>query len=230
MRDRWKTIERPHNMTDLSTVFQWALNDLQGLPWFLSVIYQWTLWSAWSPSNFELVQTSLSVVFEGSGLSVNAQRSLNERSVVSPSFNDLSAICRQTQQVLVNSLGYSVNYVGRSWSFRDLSWSLRDHYDQDHYLPGITTHQIHWRPCTTSNTDYFQGSYPPLTLGPLPTRITSHQIHLTPEPLPTWISIRIRTPRTNLPPELLYPSQPLNTRTTAHQDHYPPVAAAQKRC
>ena len=51
-----------------------------------SMIFQGTLWSPWSPSIFELVQNSLSVVFEKSGLSMNAQRSLNECSTVSPVF------------------------------------------------------------------------------------------------------------------------------------------------
>ena len=34
-RDRWETIERPQKLTELSTVFQWALNDLQSLTWLL---------------------------------------------------------------------------------------------------------------------------------------------------------------------------------------------------
>ena len=92
-----------------------------------SMIFQWTLWLAWSPSNFELVQNSLSVLFEGSRLLMNPQRSLNERSTVSPVFQWSLSNLPTNATVLVNSLGHSVISVGTSWSLRDLSWSFREH-------------------------------------------------------------------------------------------------------
>ena len=72
------------------------------------MIFQWTIWSPSSPSNFELIQNSLSVVFEGSGLSMNAQRSLNERSTVSPVFQWSLRNLSTNAIFCVNSLGYLV--------------------------------------------------------------------------------------------------------------------------
>ena len=58
-----------------------------------------------------LHQNSLSVVFEGGGLSMNARRSLNERSTVSPVFRWSLSNLPTNATVLVNSLGHSVNSV-----------------------------------------------------------------------------------------------------------------------
>ena len=131
---RGETVERPlsdHNiLTDLSTVFQWALSDLQGLPWFLndiSVNAMVAITSPWSPSNFELVQKqSLSGLW--------GKRTFNEYSAISQqALNGLTSLSMISQQSVkiatfwVNSLVHSVISVGRTWSLRDLSWALRVH-------------------------------------------------------------------------------------------------------
>ena len=46
------------------------------------LIFQWSLWSPWSPKLFETVQNSLSAVFKENGLSAVFQRSLNVLSKV----------------------------------------------------------------------------------------------------------------------------------------------------
>ena len=82
----------------------------------VSVIFQWTLWSPWSPPNFELVQRvsqwslrEADFQWTLSDLSVSAQRSHQ-------SFNDLSAICLTNARFLVNYLDHSVISVGRNRS------------------------------------------------------------------------------------------------------------------
>ena len=81
-RGRWKTIERPHHLTEslsgLSVSIPLSPRSSMIPQWF----FQGTLRSPLSLSNFELIRNSL--VSEGSRHSMNAQRSLNERSTVSP--------------------------------------------------------------------------------------------------------------------------------------------------
>ena len=59
-----------------------------------SMIFQWTLWSVWCLSNFELVQNSLSVIFEGS-----RKQTISERSAISQwALNGLTSLSMISQQ------------------------------------------------------------------------------------------------------------------------------------
>ena len=127
-----ETVERPHILTDLSTVFQWALKDLQGLPWFLNDLSV--------NSMVSMVSIKFKIVFQWSlreedfqwtlgDLSASAQRSHQ-------SFNDLSTICQQTHQFwwtllvilwfLLVAAGLSESTVNRTmsaqWSFNGCCW------------------------------------------------------------------------------------------------------------
>ena len=126
---RGETVERPLRDHKIWQISQRSFSEHSMISKVFhdsSMIFQWTLWSSWSPSNFELVQNSFSMVFEGSGLSVNAHRSLNERSTVSQVFQWSLRNLSTNATVLVNSLGHLVIAVGPNWSLWDLSWSLRE--------------------------------------------------------------------------------------------------------
>ena len=125
-RDHWETIERPQNLTDLSTVFQWALNDLLGLTWFFNDLSVNSYF--YGPQN-KWFKQSLSGLW--------GKRTFNERlalsSTVSPVFQWPLTNLLTNATFLMNSLGHSVISVDPgwspihfSWSLKQLSWSLRE--------------------------------------------------------------------------------------------------------
>ena len=122
-----KTAERPLKDHETCLIYQWSFNELSMISEVFHdswLIFQWSLWSPWSPKLFETVQNSLSAVFQENGLSAVFQRSLNELSkvlLVFPwSFDSLcylvlSESLQQSRSVFQSSLG------GLGQSFRVLS-------------------------------------------------------------------------------------------------------------
>ena len=118
---------RPLKDHETCLIFQWSFNELSMISEVFHdswLIFQWSLWSPWSPKLFETVQNSLSAVFQENGLSAVFQRSLNELSkvlLVFPwSFDSLcylvlSESLQQSRSVFQSSLG------GLGQSFRVLS-------------------------------------------------------------------------------------------------------------
>ena len=113
LRDHWAT-------TKFDT--QWALNDLQGLPWFLSDLSVNTM-DAMVSIQFKIVSQWSLREADFSECSVVSQRALN-------GLTSLSMISQQSfnkHNILVNSLGHSVISVDRSWS---LSEHRRSHNER----------------------------------------------------------------------------------------------------
>ena len=128
---------RPLKDHETCLIFQWSFNELSMISEVFHdswLIFQWSLWSPWSPKLFETVQNSLSAVFQENGLSAVFQRSLNElskglislsmifrQSLLSRSFRILAAVSVSLSEFSRGSWSvFQSSFSGLGQSFRDL--------------------------------------------------------------------------------------------------------------